>query len=138
MEDKLKFKIIRNSIIAILIVIAINFLVLYLLNFPSMALLQLKKYLILIVLLVLGFGIQIGLYTYVKHKEAVCTITSMAGGGISSISMLLCCSHYLVNFLPFISLGFANLLAEYTFWILLFGLLSNIFGIIFMLRKAKI
>ena len=134
----LKTRIIRNSIIAILIVIAINFLVLYLLNFPSMALFQLKKYLILIVLLVLGFGVQIGLYTYVKHTNAVCTITSMAGGGISGISMLLCCSHYLINFLPFISLGFANLLVKYTFWILLFGLLSNIFGIWFMLRKARI
>jgi len=133
----LKTRIIRNVSIALLVVIGINFLILYFLNFPQMAILQLKKYFLLLILLVLGFGLQIGLYTYLKHKEAVCTITSMAGGGISSISMILCCSHYIVNFLPFISLGFANLIVRYTFWILLFGVLSNIFGIWFMLRKIK-
>src|SRR3989344_3702553 len=131
----LKTRIIRNVSIALLVVIGINFLILYFLNFPQMAILQLKKYFLLLILLVLGFGLQIGLYTYLKHKEAVCTITSMAGGGISSISMILCCSHYIVNFLPFISLGFANLIVRYTFWILLFGVLKNIFGIWFMLRK---
>ena len=133
----LKFRIIRNSIIAILIVIAINFLVLYSLNFPSMAIFQIKKYIWLLVPLVLGFGIQIGLYTYLKHISAVCTITSMAGGGVSSISMILCCSHYLVNFLPFISISFATFLTQYTFYILLFGIASNIFGILFMLNKIK-
>ena len=133
----LKFRIIRNSIIAILIVLAVNFLVLYLVGFPEMALLQIKKYLPLLTLLVLGFGVQIGLYTYLKHISAVCTITSMAGGGVSSISMILCCSHYLVNFLPFISISFATFLTQYTFYILLFGVASNIAGILFMFSKLK-
>lgn len=129
--------IIRNSIIAILIVVAVNFLVLYYLNFPSMAIFQIKKYIWLLIPLILGFGVQIGLFTYLKYKSAVCSITSMAGGGVSGISMLLCCSHYLVNILPFISLSFANLLTQYTFYILLFGVVSNLFGIGFMLRKIR-
>lgn len=133
----LKFRIIKNSIIAILIVVAINFLVLYYLNFPSMALFQIKKYIWLLIPLVLGFGIQIGLYTYLKHLNAVCNITTMAGGGISSISMILCCSHYLVNFLPFISLSFAAFLSQYTFYILLFGVASNISGILFIFNKIR-
>ena len=135
--DKLKLRIIRNSIIAVLIVVIINFLVLAILNFPAMAIFQIKKYIWLLIPLVLGFGIQIGLYTYLKHLNAVCNITSMAGGGVSSISMLLCCSHYLVNFLPFISLSTANLLTEYTFYILLFGVASNLLGIWFMLNKIR-
>ena len=133
----LKFRIARNVILAILVVVVINFLVLYFLNFPQMALLQIKKYWPLLLLLISGFGVQIGLYTYLKHQEAVCTFTSMAGGGVSGISMLLCCSHYLVNFLPFISLAFANLLLEYTPYILLFGIISNALGIIFMIKKIK-
>ena len=133
----LKFKIMRNVIIAILIVVAINLLVLYLLNFPEMALLQMKKYWFLLVLLISGFGVQIGLYTYIKHKALVCSVSTMASGGISGISMLLCCSHYLVNFLPFISLAFASLLLKYTPYILLFGIVSNAFGIWFMLNKIK-
>lgn len=134
---KIKFRIIRNSLIAILIVVAINFLVLYFLNFPSMALIQIKKYIWLLIPLILGFGVQIGLFTYLKHLNAVCGITTMTGGGISTISMILCCSHYLVNVLPFISLSFASLLTKYTFYILLIGVLSNIFGILFMLNKIK-
>ena len=133
----LKFRIIRNSILAILIVVAVNLIILALLNFPSMALFQLKKYIWLLILLVLGFGVQIGLYTYLKHKSIVCSVTAMAGGGVSAISMILCCSHYLINILPFISLSFANFLTRYTFWILMFGIASNIAGIVFMLYKIK-
>ena len=133
----LKLKIFRNVVIALLAVIGINFLVLYSLNFPQMAIFQIKKYLLLLILLVAGFGIQIGLYTYLRHKEAVCTLTSMASGGVSSISMILCCSHYLINILQFISLSFATFLTKYTFYILLFGVASNIAGILFMLNKIK-
>ena len=133
----LKFRIIRNVVLAVLIVVIINFFVLYFLNFPEMALTQIKKYWFLLVLLISGFGVQIGLYTYLKHKALVCSFSTTASGGISGISMLLCCSHYLVNFLPFISLTFANVLLKYTPYILLFGIISNAFGIIFMLNKIK-
>lgn len=137
MKMNIKTRIIRNSLIAILAVVAINFFVLYSLNFPQMAFIQIKKYIWLLVPLILGFGVQIGLFTYLKYKSAVCSITSMAGGGISGISMILCCSHYLVNILPFISISFATFLTKYTFYILLFGVASNVIGILFMLNKIK-
>ena len=137
MERKLKIKILRNGILAVLIVVAVNFLVLYFLNFPSMAIFQLKRYIWLLIPLVLGFGVQIGLFTYLRHLNVVCGITMAGSGGISSISMILCCSHYLVNFLPFISLSFATFLTKYTFYILLFGIVSNAAGILFMLNKIK-
>ena len=135
--DKLKFKIIRNVSLAILIVIVLNLIVLFLTGFPAMAILQIKKYFILLILLVSGFGIQIGLYTYLKHINLFCSATTMASGGISSISMILCCSHYLLNFLPFISISAVTLLAKYTFQILLFGVLSNLFGISIMINKIR-
>ena len=137
LKVNIKLRIIRNVMIAILLVVAVNFLILYYLNFPSMAISQIKKYLILLILLVVGFGIQIGLYTYLKYRDAFCSITTMAGGGISSISMILCCSHYLLNILPFISLSFASFLTKYTLYILLFGVLSNLIGIYIMYRKIK-
>ena len=133
----IKLKIARNIGIALLIVIGINFLVLYSLNFPIMAISQIKKYFLLLILLLIGFGAQIGLFTYLKHKSVVCSVTSMASGGISSISMILCCSHYLVNFIPFISISSATFLTKYTFELLIFGLISNIIGIIWMLAKIK-
>lgn len=134
---KLKYKIIRNSILAILIVISINFIILYSLNFPAMALLQIKKYFLLLLLLIAGFGVQIGLFTYLKHKNFVCGITSMTSGGVSSMSMILCCSHYILNIFPFISVSFAASLTKYTFQILLLGVLSNAVGIYLMTRKIK-
>ncbi|MBU0963169.1 MAG: hypothetical protein KKD48_04670 [Nanoarchaeota archaeon] len=134
---KLKFRIIRNSIIGILLVIGINLLVLYLVGFPAMALIQIKKYFILLLLLIIGFGVQIGLYTYLKHKNLVCSATMATSGGISAISMILCCSHYAVNLIPFISISTATFLTNYTFELLIFGLISNIAGIIWMLTKIK-
>ena len=137
MEKELKFKIIRNVAIALFLVVGINALVLATLGFPLMAQLQLKKYWPLLVLLVGGFGTQIGLYTYYKHKNVVCSATSMTSGGISSVSMLLCCSHYLLNVLPFLSLSFASFLTKYTFYILLFGVISNALGIYLLIHKNQ-
>ena len=133
----LKQRIARNSILAVLIVVGVNLIVLASLGFPQMALLQIKRYLVLLVLLVAGFGVQVGLYTYLKHKEILCSITAMASGGISGISMILCCSHYLVNILPFISISAASFLSKYTLQILLFGVVSNLAGIAIMLNKIR-
>ena len=133
--NKLKFKIIRNVILAVLIVAALNLTVLFLTGFPSMAIFQIKKYLLLLILLIGGFGIQIGLYTYLKHLNIFCSATTMASGGVSSISMILCCSHYILNFLPFISLSAVTFLTKYTLQILLFGVLSNAIGIAIMANK---
>jgi len=99
--------------------------------------LQLRKYLWLLILLVGGFGLQIGLFTYLRHKNVLCGITTAASGGISSISMLLCCSHYLLNILPFISISAASFLTRYTLQILLFGVASNLVGIAIMLNKIR-
>lgn len=133
----LKLKIIRNVVIAVLAVIILNFLVLYYLNFPLMAIYQIKKYLPLLILLIFGFGTQIGLYTYLKHNQIICSMTTTASGGISSFSMILCCSHYLVNFLPFISISTASYLTKYTFQILLFGVIANLIGIFIMIKEIK-
>lgn len=133
----LKLRIARNSILAVLIVVAVNLIVLSALNFPQMALLQLKKYLWLLILLVGGFGMQIGLFTYLRHKNVVCGITAAASGGVSSISMILCCSHYILNILPFVSISAASFLTRYTLQILLFGVVSNITGIVIMANKIR-
>lgn len=123
------------GIFAIIIILLINIVVLAILKFPGMAIFQIKKYIWLLIPLVLGFGFQVALYTYLKHMNLVCGITTAASGGISSTSMILCCSHYLVNILPFISISTASFLTKYTFQILLIGLASNVIGILIMLNK---
>src|SRR3989344_6368103 len=137
MDKNIKLRIARNIIIAFIIVIGINLLVLSSLNFPAMAIFQIKKYFLLLVLLITGIGVQIGLFTYLKHKSVVCSATSMASGGISSISMILCCSHYALNIFPFMSVSLASSLSKYTLQILLFGLIANAIGIYLMVKKIR-
>lgn len=130
---KLKTKAWSYGIIAIIIVVAINFVVLYSLDFPLMATQIIKKYWLLLVLLIGGFGLQVGLFTYFKGLNAISCSTTVASGGISGISMILCCSHYLLNVLPFLGsvVGIAGLaaLSRYTVYFLWLGIISNAVGI---------
>ncbi|MBS3085980.1 hypothetical protein J4225_04840 [Candidatus Pacearchaeota archaeon] len=118
---------------AILIVLTINLIVLYILGFPLMATEIIRRYYILIILLIGGFGLQIGLFTYYNSLNAISCSTSVASGGISAISMILCCSHYILNILPFLGavIGISGLsvLSKYTLQFLLIGVASNIIGI---------
>ena len=137
----IKKKAIRNGIIAIAIILFVNFLVLYSLNFPLMATEIIKKYFFLLILLIGGFGFQVGLFTYLKSASAIGCSTSIASGGISSISMIICCSHYLLNILPFlgalIGISALSFLSKYTIYFLLFGIMSNVIGTGIMLYQAK-
>ncbi len=138
---KIKTKAWMRGILAILIVVAINLIVLSLLDFPLMAREIIGKYWILIVLLIGGFGLQIGLFTYFKALNAISCTTTVASGGISAISMILCCSHYLLNILPFLGavVGISGLaaLSRYTVYFLMGGVISNVIGIGIMYYQTK-
>lgn len=129
----IKTKAIIYGFLAIFIVVLINLIVLYLLDFPLMAIEIIKNYWYLIVLLIGGFGLQVGLFTYYHNLNAISCSTTVASGGISTISMILCCSHYLLNILPFLGavIGISGLtaLSKYTPYFLWFGIFSNIIGI---------
>src|SRR3989344_50066 len=138
---EIKTKAVLYGTFAVIIILIINALVLTLLNFPSMAVDVIKQFWYLIILLIGGFGFQIGLFVYFHNLNAISCSTTVASGGISTISMILCCSHYLLNILPFLGavVGISALtaLADYTVYFLLFGILSNIIGIIIMFYQSK-
>lgn len=121
------------GIIAIAVILLINFSVLYFLNFPMMATNIIQQYWYLIVLLIGGFGLQVGLFTYFNSLNAIGCSTTVTSGGISAVSMILCCSHYLLNILPFlgavIGISTFTFLTKYTFHFLILGVVSNIVGI---------
>ena len=138
---KIKTKAWVYGISAVLIVVAINLIVLSLLGFPLMATEIIRKYFILLVLLIGGFGFQVGLFVYFKSLSAISCTTTVASGSVAGISMLLCCSHYLLNILPFLGalVGISALasLSKYTVYFLLFGILSNIIGISVMFYQKN-
>ncbi len=93
-----------------------------------------------IVALSLGFGIQIGLYSYLK------SVITRAGAGLagvvavsgttSTLAMVSCCAHYLVNILPIIAVsGVVSLVGQYQIELFWVGLAFNIAGIIYIGRK---
>ncbi|MDP3948171.1 MAG: hypothetical protein Q8P87_00500 [bacterium] len=90
--------------------------------------------------LVLGFSIQVGLYSYLKncHKETKLGQGAVAAGaGTSSLSMLACCAHHLTDVLPLLGLSAVSLvLVKYQIWFLSLGILSNLVGIFLMGRQV--
>ena len=85
----------------------------------------------------LGFGTQIGLYTYLSGLHA-----QMAAGGVvastgtSTTAMLACCAHHLADVLPIIGLsGAAVFLNAYKTPLLWIGIVMNFAGVVYLLRK---
>lgn len=89
--------------------------------------------------LVMGFGVQIALYQYIKnlmHRNLGTGKVIGVSGTTSTIAMISCCSHYLVNILPILgATGLVMFTAQYQtelFWI---GILLNLIGIGYMADK---
>ncbi len=130
----------RNGLIAFVSLIAFYFLVMGLFNPLKLAWLQFKEMWYWILFLALGFGIQIGLFTFIReyHKNKMATKTVAASGTMSTGSMIACCAHHLSEVLPIIGLSaLAIFLDRYQIPFILLGVFSNLVGILIMLRIIK-
>lgn len=81
-----------------------------------------------------GFGVQVGLYTYLKtviHTAGRGTgAMAGAGGGTSTVAMVACCAHHVTDVLPLLGLSVAaTFLADYRIPFMVFGLITNLIGI---------
>ena len=121
--------------------LAVYFSIVGLISGWPFALSQFAQFWYFIVSLVIGFGIQIGLYAYLKNAVSR---ENGSGGGVLAVSgttstaaMLSCCAHYLANILPIIgAAGAISLISQYQtelFWV---GLAFNAVGIIYIARKV--
>ncbi len=95
-----------------------------------------------VLLLASGFGIQAGLFSFVRDSlrkvRASATASVATSGGVSAGSMAACCAHHLSDVLPLIGLaGLTAFLVEYQLLFIVFGLLSNLAGIAIMLRTIR-
>ncbi len=97
-----------------------------------------------VVPIILGFGIQVGLFTYLKlglhlpdGARAAGALTGTAGG-TSTLAMVACCAHHVTDVLPLVGLSAAAVfLAEYKVWFMAAGLATNLIGILVMLRLLR-
>jgi hypothetical protein len=103
--------------------------------------------------IILGFGVQVGLYTILKKRlfidpgyttsvqPAPSALITGAGGGTSTIAMVACCAHHVSDVLPILGLtAAAAFLAQYRTAFMLVGLGTTIVGIsvmLFILVQAR-
>ena len=94
-----------------------------------------------VVPIILGFGVQVGLFTHLKlglHlPQGASTAGALTGtaGGTSTLAMVACCAHHVTDVLPLVGLSAAAVfLAEYKVWFMAVGLLTNLIGIGVMVR----
>jgi len=128
---------------ALVTLLAIYFGIVSLISGKNFALEQFASFWYFIVPLALGFGIQVGLYTYLKDivgKHGVSGKVVAVSGTTSTAAMVSCCSHYLVNILPILGVtGFLAVVAEYQIEFFWLGLVFNAAGILYvasMVTKA--
>lgn len=90
--------------------------------------------------IMLGFGTQVGLFTWLRalHTAAMAAGGVAASTGTSTAAMLACCAHHLTDVLPVLGLsGAAIFLNDYKTALLWLGITMNAAGVIYMLTKIR-
>lgn len=131
------------GIVAGAFLLSIYFAILTLANSFNHAIEQFQLLWYWIIALALGFSTQVALYTFIRRRSREintknATREVVAAGGISTGSMIACCAHHLVDFLPLLGLSAAFLfLAQYQLLFIVLGIASNVIGITIMLQIIK-
>ncbi len=85
-----------------------------------------------------GFGFQMAFYSCFRDLFRMGSGSAAASGGISTASMIACCAHHLTDVIPLLGISALGIfLLEYQPSFLMMGVVSNIIGIVFMLKIAK-
>lgn len=123
---------------ASIILFFVYFVVLTLVSGWKFAFEQFFDFWYFIVSLAIGFGIQVGLYVYLRGLIKDDGNGKILGvtGTTSTAAMISCCTHYLANILPILgTAGIVTFVTQYQvefFWV---GLLFNFAGIIFIASR---
>ena len=131
-----------SGIIASLSLIAIYSVTLSLLSTPAYAYQQLISKWYLFGPLTISVGIQFGLVRVIKNKQNVkdrsLQMKLSSSSGVSVVSMLICCTHYLVGFIPYLGVAtFALTLADYQNEFLMVSIFINLLLIVNLVIRIR-
>ena len=139
MNDK-RFRAAVAGALALAILLGVYFGLLTLVSDWAFAIEQFETYWPYIVALAAGFGIQVGLFAYLRrlvHGAPANAKVVAVSGTASTTAMVSCCAHYLVTLAPIIgATGLVTLVAQYQvelFWV---GLVFNAAGIAYIGRQV--
>ena len=130
--------------VAGVILLGLYFAILTLISGWNFAQSQFYSFWYFIISLSAGFGMQVGLYAYLKNLIK----NGGRGGGVvgvtgttSTAAMISCCAHYLTNLIPILgTVGIITFIAQYQIQLFWIGLMFNLGGILYIanqVRKAK-
>jgi Cu+-exporting ATPase len=101
---------------------------------------QFAQYWHYIVALALGFGVQVGLFVYLRwlvHGSPAHGRVVAVSGTASTAAMVSCCTHYLANLLPIVgAAGLVTLATQYQVQLFWLGIIINFAGIAYIGRKV--
>ena len=130
---------ILKGLSATLILLSVYFIILTLVSGWDFAKAQFADFGFFVVSLAVGFGVQIGLYVYLKqilHAHSVSKGVVVATGSTSTVAMISCCAHYLVTILPILGVtGFVALVSQYQLELFWVGIVSNFVGVFYISNK---
>ncbi len=94
--------------------------------------------------LISGFSLQAGLFVYIRNRMIEMKASGASGGslaasgGMSGSAMVACCAHHLTDLLPVLGLSAAAIfVTRFQSVFLLVGVVSNVLGIIYMLKVIQ-
>ena len=130
---------IRNGFLAILGLFTLYAVTMTALSGIEAAVEQFRVLWYLMLPLVIGFGIQVGLYRELRDRirggngaRNVLVVT----GANSTVAMISCCAHYLANILPLLgATGLLTLVGQYQIELFWVGLAANLLGIAYITGK---
>lgn len=100
---------------------------------------QFQKLWYLMTPLIAGFGVQVGLFSYIKFLSHAANNRIMAtSSAASTVSMIACCAHHFTEVVPI--LGFSALslwLVNFQAPLLILGIVSNLAGSIYLWRRLS-
>ncbi len=139
MDKRAIFSSIIKGVGATLILISAYFIMVSLISGFVFAESQFAQFWYYLVSLAVGFGIQIGLYSYLKasvHAKDPSGRVLAVTGTTSTGAMISCCAHYLVNILPVLGVSaFASFVGDYQVQLFWIGTAFNLAGIVFILSR---
>src|SRR3989344_2371941 len=108
-------KALLNGVLATTVLLIVYFTVVSLVSGWSFVQQQFRQFWYFVVTVAVGFGIQVGLYSYLKSiVKNVTPGVVAASGTTSTVAMISCCAHYLVNVLPILgAAGIITVISQY-------------------------
>lgn len=94
--------------------------------------------------LIIGFGVQVGIFSYMRGFSKLAKSGKLnsgpvvTSGAISSGSMIACCLHHVADVLPVLGLSaVAVFLSQFQSFVLAVGIVANLIGIGFMFHVVQ-